>query len=222
MNIIIDPQINGFYKVDTDEAVVTRVGFELRTGGINTCSVLIIENGRRQLMAHITALSDTYSLRMAIQDSFDTKDPSLRAHVIRGCDVTGTGTAYSQEKIKSLLEDLGISQNTIEYPTLYTSLFKDLVLKNKSIFEDHHKKPQEEILRRGDKLYEFITNAPKEAVRDLGNGRIEHTFNSAGGRKITRTYQDAIVGGPVPSSPENGNVGIYKEKLPFENWPSVI
>jgi hypothetical protein len=89
---------------------------------------------------------------------------------------------------------------------------KDLVIGSTGhIYQEDTIPLKDQVIAKGGKQYNFITNASSTSVSDLGNGDLQYKFD-LGGRIVEHVYHDAIVGPPRPQF--KGMVGVYQSQKP--------
>ncbi len=206
MKININPLFDEFYSVRQDELAVTERHVELRTGGLSTCSALVVVGTDKKLLAHVDAESNISDLEKALTDHFDLSDPNLKIYVVVGDGGFGTDPELSLGRINQALDHLAISDRALFMPHFYTDFMKELVVRNEPSVEQKRIRTSETVQRDGLK-YVFVTNALPERIIDLGNGSLKGTFGSGAYAK-ERVYEKAVIG-PAQGG-FKGLIGIYE------------
>jgi hypothetical protein len=138
MIITFNPPENAgsYYCVNFDEVVVTDLQTELRTGGLSACSALVVKTNNRRMMAHVTAISDEAQLVYVATRYFHLDDSSLKMFLVPGDETLGTGTAISENKIRSAISCLGKAEKLSVLPIYHYYMHSLVLSKSGRVYVD--------------------------------------------------------------------------------------
>ena len=197
MIITIDPPIDNFYDVATNEAVVTGIGHEFRTGYMATCWALVIKSCEKQLMAHITPFSDYEPLVEVVRDNFVIGSKDWEIYLVPGVLKNG----YTEGIIFSVLRILRM-EKLAQTRQIYDSLSNQLVLSaHGDLFVEAEKRvSSDNIIVENGKKYRFLKNIPTP-----NGGGLETNCLQVETNMMPRN----AIGGPArPYS--KGHTGVYQ------------
>lgn len=156
MKVTIASEAKPFYSVAQDEVVIASHAQELRTGGLVTCSALLIEDGNRKLMAHIDVQTNTHQLKNAIQDHINLNSPDLAIILVPGIDAKNPDE-HSQIRARETLSALGLQDRYVTDDFTYKDFMTDLVFNgNGQHYSDEHKVSEDNII-----IPDAILGSPK-------------------------------------------------------------
>lgn len=198
------------HVVAQGELVISKNG--LSTGGLATCSALILSDGEKNMLGHIDASGDPNQIAYFISSNFDVNDPNLKMQIIDAGLNSKVATEIIQRTAGILeLQAQFLHRNIDPMGKIRISPNGDV--KVLTIADIMQEKQQESHITRNGLSYIFATNAPRKNV-EIVEGGINLNIEAVGSMSgKTAHFKDAIIAEEHnPNTSNDDLIGIYIPK----------